>query len=123
MIYTHAAAAVIALALGFTGGWKTRAWKAGADDAQRLQAQAVATAQTASAADSAAAGFEKTREVIRWRTRTITQEVDRVVDRPIYRDRECLDADGLHLVAAAAAGAAPAASQPAAAVPASGPAP
>lgn len=123
MIYTHAAAAVIALALGFTGGWKARDWKAGADDAAKLRADAATALRRAEKVDGAAERYEQAREGIRVRARAITQEVDRVADRPIYRDRECLDHDGLRLVAAAIGASAPDPGQPAPSVPASGPAP
>jgi hypothetical protein len=51
--------------------------------------------------------------------RTITQTVDRIVDRPVYRN-VCLDADGLRNINAAAAGRAADPGQPDAAVPAAG---
>lgn len=38
-------------------------------------------------------------------TTVIVQEVERVVTRPVYRDRDCLDADGVRLVNAASAAA------------------
>lgn len=54
--------------------------------------------------------------------KTITQTVDRVVERPVYLNT-CLDPDGLQLANAALAGiAAGPPSEPAATVPASGPA-
>ena len=111
MIYTHAAAALVALAMGFTGGWQVRAWKAGQDDAERLQAQAQAAQAGAARADAAAAGHETVRAGLQQQRRVLIQEVERVVEKPVYRD-VCLDADGLRIIAAAA-GAAPAASQPA----------
>jgi hypothetical protein len=49
---------------------------------------------------------------------TITRNVDRIVDRPVYRDHACLDADGLRLVNAALAGTAPDPGGAASAVPA-----
>jgi hypothetical protein len=51
--------------------------------------------------------------------RTITQTVDKIVDRPVYRN-VCLDADGLRNINAAAAGHAADPGQPDAAVPAAG---
>ena len=49
-------------------------------------------------------------------TRTITQEVNRVVEKPIYRN-VCLDADGLRLANDALAGRAPDPAKPHATVP------
>jgi len=39
MIYTHAAAALVAMAVGFTGGWKVQGWRWTAVDAERIQAE------------------------------------------------------------------------------------
>lgn len=38
MIYTRAAAALLALALGFTAGWQTQGWRWRAADADRIEA-------------------------------------------------------------------------------------
>lgn len=118
VIWTHAAAALVAIVLGFAGGWHTRAWKAGADDAQRLQSEQSDRAQMAARVDRAAAGNATRTAAIRAEVRTITREVERVVSQPVYIDRPCLDPDGLRLVARAA-GAASAADpgEPAPAVP------
>lgn len=104
MIWTHAAAGVLALAVGFAGGWKTRTWKAGSDEAVRMQQEAQDAARKVERADSASSMFETGRDAQRERIRVITKEVDRVVDRPIYRDGVCLDDDGLRLIANAVAG-------------------
>lgn len=120
MIYTHAAAALVALAIGLTGGWQARAWKAGQDEAARLQVQAEAAQAAAARADAAAAGHETVRAGLQQQRRVLIQEVERVVEKPVYRDL-CLDDDGLRIIAAAA-GAAPTASQPSGAMPAPGPA-
>ena len=115
MIWTHAAAALLAAVLAFGSGWQVRAWKAGNDDAARLEQQLRDTHRRAEHADRAAAGNEQQRAALRRQVQIITREVDRVVDRPIYRS-ECLDADGLRLIAIAI-GTAASASQPAPAVP------
>ena len=39
MIWTHAAAALLAAVIAFGSGWQLRAWKAGHDDAARLEQQ------------------------------------------------------------------------------------
>ena len=118
MIWTHVAAAILALVLGFGSGWKARAWKAGADDLARVQAEQSDHAQQAARVDHAAEGNAQRTAAIRAEVRTITREVERVVSQPVYVDRPCLDADGLRLVARAA-GAASAADpgEPAPAVP------
>ena len=113
MLWHYVGAAVVAAAVGFTAGWRVQGWRRSAADAERVVAQAEAERLARVAADRAAATFEGRREAIRVEQRVITREVDRVVDRPVYRDGVCLDADGLRLVAAAAG----AASNPAVADP------
>lgn len=122
MLYTHAAAALAALAIGFAAGWHTQGWRWGAADAQRLKTEQRDRLVRIERADTAAVAHEAARERIRTEVRFITQEVDRVVERPVYRDGVCLDADGLRLVAAAADGAASSPGGPASAVPAADPA-
>lgn len=118
MLYTYAAAAIVALALGFTSGWKVHAWKADADKVAQLRADNATALRRAERVDQAAQSLETAKEDIRARTRAITNEALRLAARPVYRDR-CLDADGLQLVAAAAAGAAADPGQPAPALSAS----
>ncbi len=36
MLWHAAAAGLLAAAMGFAGGWQVRAWKAGADDTERV---------------------------------------------------------------------------------------
>jgi len=57
-------------------------------------------------AGKAASGLEDKRAKREVVTRTITQYVDRLVDRPVYRN-VCLDADGVCLVNAAISGKSP----------------
>lgn len=104
---TAAAAIALALASGLSAGWKLRDWKAGAEDAERLRAENRTALLRAERIDAAAARLEQRKEQIRVETRTLVQEVERLVERPVYRDGGvCLDDDGLRLVTAAAAGAA-----------------
>lgn len=81
----------------------TQAW----EKANREQRDKEAK-QTASAAGKVEDGNAKARVVYR----TITQTVDRVVDRPVYRNL-CLDDDGLRIAATAINGS----TEPAAPVP------
>jgi hypothetical protein len=57
----------------------------------------------AAVASAAGTAFESDRTVIETRTRIIRQEVQHVVERPVYRDCR-LDPDGLRLLNAALAG-------------------
>jgi hypothetical protein len=96
-------------------GWQVHSWKA---DAEKLDALVAADMQRrviVMTIDKAAEGFERDRVEIRTKFVTITQEVERVVEKPFYRDA-CFDDDGLRQLSAAI-GATPAASQPAGTVP------
>lgn len=113
LIYTHLLAALLAA----SAAWTVRAWKADADEAAVVKGLHAAVLAQQAAADKSAVQFEVERARLVRKRQVITQEVDRVVERPIYRDGVCLDADGLRLVAAAVDPAA-SAGEPAPALPA-----
>lgn len=117
MPYVIAAVAVIAALCG----WHARGWKADADQAAVVAGLHAAAAAHRAHADAQAQQFEVARAKAARNRQIITREVENVVERPVYRDGICLDADGLRLVAAAVAGDAdpgqPAAALPAAASP------
>lgn len=69
-----------------------------ADDAQKIRDSLTAQA------NSAIASLETKNAASRVVYRTITQQVDKIIDRPIYRDGVCLDSDGVVLVNAALGG-------------------
>jgi hypothetical protein len=116
VIYTHAAVALIAAAAASFGAWQVQSWRYGAREAERLEAQREATRFNTKAADTASASHEADRVEIRTEFVTITQEVERVVEKPVYRN-VCIDADGLRQLERAIGGPARAASEPAPAVP------
>ena len=60
------------------------------------EANRIARAAEEKKAQAAATKTEAVRVEIRYRTKTITKEVDKIVDRPIYSN-VCLDTDGLRL--------------------------
>jgi hypothetical protein len=119
VIYTHAAAALLALALGFAGGWQVQGWRWRAAEAGRLEQERESTRAQARAADAAAGGHEQDKAVDRARFQVIYRDVDHVVEKAVYRN-VCIDDAGLRLLERAVAGAGVAASEPAAAVPAAG---
>ena len=98
MIYTHAAAAVLALAIGLAGGWLTRGWKAGNDERNAIEQAAHDARRRVERADQAAGKFEDKRAATAVRWRTVEKEVERVVEKPVYRN-VCLDPDGLRILA------------------------
>lgn len=77
-----------------TGVYKVKKW--GADEVRTEWAAANEKARAEEAARSAAAAKELEDERAKRKIvyRTITQQVDRIVDRPVYRNT-CLDAAGL----------------------------
>lgn len=107
------------LVAGFGAGWQVQAWRYTAAQADQAAEQAQAVQQAASQADAAASGHEATKERIRVEFQTVYRDVERVVEKPVYRD-VCLDDDGMRVLRAAIAGTA--ASEPASAVPGAGPA-
>lgn len=113
-------AGAVALALAFGAGWQTRAWKAGADDAAQVRADASTARKQAANGDVAATRHEATRATLQRQDAVLVKEIERVVEKPVYRT-ECIDADGLRIIAAALSGAADP-GEPAPAVPDTGPA-
>lgn len=114
MLYTHAAAALIAAALAAAGAWQTQNWRYAAIDRDRLAGEAELRRNNQQSADRASVGFEAAQVRIRTEFVPITKEVERVVQKPVYL-AQCFDDDGLRLINAAIGGTT--ASQPAAAVP------
>lgn len=94
------AVGLVAAGAGFTGGWQVRAWKAGADRADELQVAARDAFRRAERVDVAATAHETARASLQQQDRVLTREIDRVVEKPVYRAK-CLDADGLRILSAA----------------------
>lgn len=109
---------VIAMALlvaGFVGGVK---YHAGVTAQRDLAAQHQTDKERGiklQRVDRAAVGLETDKAALRTEFLTITKEVDRVVEKPVYRN-QCFDDDGLRLIATAIAGSSTT-SEPAPAVP------
>lgn len=93
--------AAVALAVGAGAAWQMQAWRWAAADAERVQQQAEANRMAEQRSGAAGLAYEQTRAAAAVERQIVYQEVERVVDRPVYRDRECLDADGVRIVNAA----------------------
>ena len=102
MIYTHVAAGLLGAAVAFGGAWKVQDWRYGAIEAKRLSALAEAEKKRDKASYEAATTFEKGRTRVETVFNTITETVEVIVDRPVYRN-VCLDPDGLRALRDAAA--------------------
>lgn len=111
-----AAALAVVAALSFAAGWKVQGWRWAASERAALEQARVREEQLRAEIDKASAGYEADRAKLRTEFRTIYQEVERVVEKPVYRDRECLDADGLRVLQSAIRGDTAAAGEPAGAV-------
>lgn len=96
--WLYLAGAAVALAGAFAGGWQVRAWKAGADDTARAEAVVQDAIRRAEIIDRSAERFEQGEAAAAVRERIVIQEVERVVEKPVYRE-QCLDDDGLRILA------------------------
>lgn len=115
-IYAAIAAAVFLCASSAWVGHKVTAASYQADIIKEQQAAAEAIAAAARQANAQAEELEKARADREIIYRTITKQVDRIVDRPIYRT-DCIDDDGLRSINEAITGAPASASKPDAAMP------
>lgn len=113
-ILAYIAIAVGIFLAGLGTGWKAHVGITASRDLAALQAQERETLRRIDKVDTSAANHELAKTRIETEFVTITKEVERVVEKPTYRNI-CLDDDGLRVIAAAI-GTAHAASQPAPAV-------
>lgn len=94
MIYHHALTAIITAALASTGAWKVQNWRFAAIEQQRASQVAEVRETQARGADKAAEAHEVEKVKIRTEVQQIFTEVERVVEKPVYRN-VCFDDDGL----------------------------
>jgi hypothetical protein len=116
MIYTYVAAALIGLAVGGTSIWRFQEWRHDAQDKERIETARETERLRARTADKASEKHEIFKERERVVYQTITETVDRIVERPVYRN-DCLDADGVRELNAAIAGSSATTGKPTPAVP------
>lgn len=94
MLYTHAAVAAVALAIGFGGGWKANGWRWDAAEKQRIEQEAKEHQKRLDRTQVASTTFEDKRTTNETRYRTVTVTLEKIVDRPVYLN-QCIDPDGL----------------------------
>lgn len=114
-MYAYAVTALVAASLAFGAAWKTQNWRYASKELERQRVEARDQVKKIERGDEAATKHEgfKAKEEVRYVTRT--KEVERIVERPVYRNI-CIDADGLRILNDEIAGREPA-SEPAPAVP------
>jgi hypothetical protein len=84
-VWIYVAAALAALAMGFSSGWKVATWRADSAAAELQRQTAADAARRFEHATSAARQYEVAREAERVRTVTITREVQ----REVLADADC----------------------------------
>lgn len=107
---TLLASLVGALALFGAGAWAghkvtSNAWEA--EQAAQERALREGYVRQVEEANARAEEAERQIQAIRAGTRVVTRYVDRIVERPVYRDTVCLDSDGLRAIDTALGRAAP----------------
>jgi hypothetical protein len=100
MIYIYVAIFFAALALGGTGAWNVQTWRYEAKDKARIEAQIELDRNNRKLSQAASEGLENDRTKTEIKYRTITREVEKIVERPVYL-QQCFDADGLRALNAA----------------------
>jgi len=105
VIYTHVAAVLLGLALGGTGAWQVQSWRADRAELKRVEQAKSDFLRREKAAYAPSVAHEQFKEKERVAYVTIIETVERLVERPVYRNI-CLDADGVRAYNAAARGAA-----------------
>lgn len=91
---SHLIVGAVAAALAFGSGWTAQGWRRDAAELERQEDAAELARLRARTADKAAEVHEVFKERERVVYQTITETVDRIVERPVYRN-VCLDPDGL----------------------------
>lgn len=100
MIYTHAAVALVGLAMGFGSAWKVQAWRHDSMELARTVQAGKDLKRAVETQDRAVTTFIEEQRNAKPIYQRIVVEVDKIVDRPVYR-AQCFDADGLRQLGAA----------------------
>ena len=91
--------AVLAAGIGgAVGAWKVQTWRYGALEAERMAQERETAVMRRKVENNASTTHEQDKVRIETEFVPIEKEVERVITKIEYRDRPCLDADGLRLV-------------------------
>lgn len=102
MIYTHVAAFLAGSIIAGTTAWRVQTWRHDAAQLEALEQAREVEKMRRQAAGKAATAHEKEKVVIRERMAPVIEEVERVVTQVVYRDRMCMDSDGVRVLNEAA---------------------
>lgn len=100
-LYVLVAGAALIAITSATAAWKVQNWRYGAMETARVEQERETAVMRRKAANNASTGHEQDRVRIQTEYVTIEKEVERVIDKIEYRDRACLDDDGVRVVNAA----------------------
>lgn len=90
-------AAALAGLLAFGSAWKIQDWRFDSKEKERLEQVQEAKRMREKQVVTASANYEKKKEATRIKYVTITETVEKIVDRPVYKNI-CLDDDGIKLI-------------------------
>lgn len=94
-----AAVALAAFIAGGAGAWNVQAWRFEAEKSRAVQRAARDLARAVEVQDRAVSAYITQRESSARKTERVIRYVDKIVERPVYRN-VCLDADGLRALRA-----------------------
>lgn len=86
--------AFLLASVSFASGYKVEAWHRDSLEVKAQQLADLQIKQEQTKAVEASAALEKARQDAQEHIRIVTQTVDKIITRPVYRN-VCLDADGL----------------------------
>lgn len=93
----YVAVALAASMFSGAGVWKIQSWRYDAKDKQRIEAQLELDRNNRKVTQAASEGYENDRSKTITKYRTIEVEVEKIVDRPVYRN-SCFDDSGLRIL-------------------------
>ena len=104
MLYAYVAVGLAGLAAGFSGAWQVQAWRYDSAQLKQSERSARDTFRNVERQDTAVGDYTKDQANAKVIYQRIVVEVDRIVERPVFR-QQCMDADGLRILNSAIDGA------------------